>query len=102
MTLVRKSCLLAVSLFTVATASAVASGKQLNQDQVRDALKSGEIRSLDDVTAIATKAVPGQIIKVEIERSHGILVYEFKIIGTNGRIREIKINAKTLDVLEIE
>jgi len=102
LTLVRMSRLLIVSLFAVAASQALASGKKLNQDQVRDALKSGEIRSLDDVTAVASKALPGQVIKVEVERSHGVLVYEFKIIGTNGRIREIKINAKTLDVLEIE
>lgn len=102
MTLSQTSRLLAIALLTLSAGHTHASGKRLDQDQVREAVNAGEIRPLDEVTAIATNAVPGQVIKVEVERSHGVLVYELKIIGNHGRVREIKINAKTLDILEIE
>lgn len=85
-----------------APVAALADGKRLDQDQVREAVAAGQIRPLDEVMATAAKALPGQVIKVEVERSHGRIVYELKILGNEGRVREIKIDAATLGILEIE
>lgn len=72
------------------------------QDQILEAVKRGEIRPLLDIQAAAEKAVPGQIVGVEIERRKGRLVYEFKIIAAGGRVREVYVDAATLDIVKVE
>jgi uncharacterized membrane protein YkoI len=76
--------------------------KNLNQDQVHELVKSGEIRPLDDVLAAAAKVVPGQVIKVEVERKRGRLIYELKIISDRGRVHEVYVDAATLDIVKVE
>lgn len=80
----------------------LADGKKLNQDQVLEAVKNGQIRPLADVLAAAAVAVPGRVIRVDIERKHGRTVYEVKIIGNHGRVREVYIDAASLEVLKVE
>jgi uncharacterized membrane protein YkoI len=72
------------------------------QDAVREALKKGEIQPLSKVLAIAAEQVPGDVLKVELEREDGILIYEVKVLTSAGRVREITINAKTGAVLSVE
>ncbi|GAA0122679.1 MAG: PepSY domain-containing protein [Clostridium argentinense] len=49
----------------------------------------------------ALREVPGQVIKVELDIEYGILVYEVTIRTQTG-IYEVKIDADTGKVLEIE
>jgi uncharacterized membrane protein YkoI len=78
-------------------------GKQrLNQDQVREAVKSGQMRPLVDVLAVAQNVIAGTVVGVEVERRRGKIVYEIKIIADRGRVREVYIDAATLDVVEVE
>lgn len=72
------------------------------QDQVLEAVRRGEIRPFAEIQAAAEKIMQGQIVGVEIERRKGRLVYEFKIIVTGGRVREVYVDAATLDIVKIE
>jgi uncharacterized membrane protein YkoI len=72
------------------------------QDQILEAVRRGEIRPLLEIQAAAEKAVSGQIVGVEIERRKGRFVYEFKIIAAGGRVREVYVDAATLDIVKIE
>lgn len=72
------------------------------QDCALNALAGGEIRPLTDVLAVAREKLPGEVIKVELEREDGVWVYEVKVLTTSGRRREIEINAKTLAVIKID
>jgi uncharacterized membrane protein YkoI len=78
------------------------SKKRLNQDEVHEAVKSGQIRPLDEALAAAAKVLPGQVLKVEIERKRGGLIYEIKIVAGQGRVREVELDASTLEVLKVE
>jgi len=51
-------------------------------------------------TALAAK--PGQVIKVEAKTEKGVPVYEFDIVGADGRAWDIECNANTGKVTEIE
>ncbi|MBV6416746.1 MAG: hypothetical protein CMLOHMNK_01361 [Steroidobacteraceae bacterium] len=77
-------------------------GEKGEQDIVREALRRGEVLPLAKVLAIAAAQVPGDVIEVELESKHGVLVYEIKVLTDTGRVREIKINAGTGAVLKIE
>jgi hypothetical protein len=71
--------------------------------KVKDADLPGlaKISFLDAVHA-ATAAVPGQIIKAELEIEDGNLMYSFEIVGTNKAITEVEIDAGNGKVLGTE
>lgn len=73
-----------------------------SQDCARDAFQSGEIRPLAEVIAAARAKVPGEVVKVELEREHGVWVYEIKILTSEGRRREVEIDAKTLEIRDVD
>jgi uncharacterized membrane protein YkoI len=74
-----------------------------NYDALQQAVKQGEIRSLSDIlTATRDKLPAGEVIGAEIERKHGLWVYELKIVGNEGRVYEVKVDARTGDVGKIE
>ena len=75
---------------------------EVNQDQILEALKRNEIRPLSEVMAVAEKAMPGQIVGVKVKRINNNFVYEFKIITAGGRLREIYIDAATLEIERVE
>lgn len=72
------------------------------QDCALDAFKGGEIRPLPEVLAVARQKLPGEVVKVELEREDGIWVYEIKILTPSGKRREIEIDARTLAVIKID
>lgn len=74
----------------------------VHQDEVLQALKRNEIRPLAEIVAAAEKVMPGPVIGVKVKRESGRLVYELKIIAPEGRIREVYVDAATLDIVKIE
>lgn len=86
----------------VAAAKDDKSNCKREQDCALQALKSGEIRPLTDVLAVARDKLPGEIIKVELDRDDGVWVYEIKVLTDSGKRREIEINAQTLAVIKID
>lgn len=71
-----------------------------SQNCALDARKQGEIRPLSEVLAVARQRLPGEVIKIELDRDDGVWVYEIKILTPKGRRREIEINAQTLEVIK--
>ncbi|MCR2042681.1 PepSY domain-containing protein [Anaerosalibacter massiliensis] len=51
---------------------------------------------------IALRHVPGEVLKVELDTENGILVYEITIRTYTGMYYEVKIDANTGEVIEIE
>jgi uncharacterized membrane protein YkoI len=68
----------------------------------REALRRGEILPLSQILAIVQRRVPGDVIDVELDRHHGQWRYEVKVLTSTGRVREVKLNARTGEVQEIE
>ena len=65
-------------------------------DIVREALRRGEVLPLGEILAIAEQHVPGDVIEVELESDRKqALVYEIKILTRTGRVREVRIDART-------
>jgi uncharacterized membrane protein YkoI len=75
---------------------------EVHQDEVRDALKRNQIRPMSEVLAVAERVMPGQMIGVKVLRLDGTLVYEFKIINEMGRLREVYVDAVTLEIVKVE
>lgn len=93
-------------LITVAVAGILSGVPNLShgseQELARQALERGEIRPLDQVLRVARERVPGEVVKVELEREDGRWVYEIKILTESGKRREVEIDANSLEVLEVD
>ena len=57
---------------------------------------------LEEAQRIALSHVPGEIVTVEIDRDEGIDVFEVHVLAQNGRLRELKLDARDGRLLEIE
>jgi uncharacterized membrane protein YkoI len=55
-----------------------------------------------NIQAIALAAIPGQVVKVELENEHGKDIYEIKILAHSGRVIELEIDAVTGTILKQE
>jgi uncharacterized membrane protein YkoI len=73
-----------------------------DQQAASKALARGEILPIIRVLGIATARVPGDVLKVKLERKSFGFQYEVKILAHNGRVREIEIDARTGAVRSIE
>jgi uncharacterized membrane protein YkoI len=96
------SCALAALL--VLSSHAFADERERNSDHeaVRGALMRKEILPLTRILAIAAERAPGDVLRIELDRERGALVYEVKILARDGRVREVNIDAKSGAVLKVE
>lgn len=96
----RISALLAMLLATamlVAAAPPPAAARDkddVRRDQVRRAVEAGEIRSLADILDAVSGKLPGDVVGVEIENKNGSWLYELRVVGSQGRIFEVYIDAR--------
>ena len=96
--------LLAAALLvgTAPTALAKDKDKVAEQKAASEALARGEILPIVRVLGIATARVPGDVLKVKLEREKFGFKYEVKILARNGRVREVELDARTGKILSIE
>ena len=74
-------------------------GQSHDADDAARSLKSGEILALRDLARSVTARYPGEIIGTEFKTKKNVPLYEFYILQKNGRVREVKVNAKTGRIL---
>jgi uncharacterized membrane protein YkoI len=73
-----------------------------DHDRAREALERGEILPMSQILARVETQMPGEVIEVELEREHGRLVYELKVLAPNGRVSEVLVDAATAEILGLE
>ena len=67
--------------------------------EARRLLDSGEILPLEVILNNVRQTYPGRVLDIELEREDGQIAYEVEILGTDGVVTEVYINAKTGKVL---
>lgn len=77
-----------------------AADEKIGQDEVRAAVRRGEMRSLSEIEDLLREKLPGEAIKVEIEREHGRWIYEFKVLDRGGQRFDVYVDARTGEILE--
>lgn len=91
---------------TVGTLSSTraATSKPGDHDYAREALRRGEILPLTRILPIVQQRVPGNVIEIELDdHDEGRRIeYEIKVLTPAGRVIEVKINARTGQIREIE
>lgn len=71
------------------------SGKKKDQDDVRDAVKKGDIISLERAMKSLREHQSGRIIDASLRTKGRDIVYSFKLKTDDGKIRRIEMNART-------
>ena len=70
--------------------------------EARRLLDSGEILPLEVILNNVRQTFPGRILDVELEKEDSHIVYEVEILGEDGVVSEIYINARTGKVLSVK
>jgi len=70
--------------------------------EIRTAVQRGEIMPLPRILKLAQAQVKGNVLEVELEHERGRITYEIKILAGNGRVREVKLDARNGTLIEIE
>jgi uncharacterized membrane protein YkoI len=81
---------------------AIASVHARDHDEARRAVEAGEIRPLTEILNLIQGKLPGEIVRVKIEREHGLWVYEFRVVNREGRLFEVYVNARTGEIKRIK
>jgi uncharacterized membrane protein YkoI len=90
---------LAVALLSLAALAASArADDDRDHDVARHAVERGEIKPLAEILQMVRDKLPGEIAGVKIERKGGRLVYELRIVGAQGRLVEVHVDAATGEI----
>lgn len=73
-----------------------------DQALARSALRRGAVQPLRKMLDAAIARVPGEVVKVELEIERGRIVYEIKILATNGMLRKARFDAQSGALIGIE
>lgn len=87
---------------TVLTTIEPSPARASDQDAVRGAVESGEIRPLTDILAIVRDKLPGKVVGVKIERKRDRWVYEFRAADAGGRLFEVYVDARSGEIERIK
>ncbi len=98
----RTGLILAAALAAMAitaTPPAVADEDHVAARRLRE---SGEILSLEKIAEHARSAKAGEILETEFEQKKGRYIYEVEILDKDGQVWELKLDAKTGDLIKME
>ena len=96
--MVRRSFLIAAALCACGPALA----DPASHDEARRALERGEVKPLAEILQRVQPDLGGEVVSVELERKHGAWVYEFRVLGADGRRRDFYVDALTGDIRRIK
>jgi uncharacterized membrane protein YkoI len=69
----------------------------------RQALAEGRIRPLTEIMESFKAQFAGKIVGVELKaKAKKPIVYEFKVVTPDGKLKEVKVDAATAKIIKIE
>ncbi len=87
-----------IGSFVVLGATAWADEKE---GTVADLAKESKT-TIDQAIKTASEKVPGTVVEAELEKKHGKTVWEVEVLGANGNVTEVHIDAATGAVIDTE
>lgn len=63
---------------------------------------SGEILALEEIVKHARSAKSGELLETDLEHKQGRYIYEVEILDKAGQVWEIKLDAATGQLIEME
>ncbi len=82
--------------------SGIAPAAARDHDDARQAVEAGEIRPLAEILNIVRGKLPGEVIRVKLERKEGRWVYEFRVVDGKGRLFEVYVAARSGEIERVK
>lgn len=92
---------LVIAVLVAGLATGAGASEQVSQDDILAAVRRGDIRPLSEIEDAVRGKLPGEVIKVEVERERGVWTYEFKTLDGKGRRHDVHVDALSGKILEI-
>ncbi len=80
----------------------VTASEDVDHAEIRDLVEQGQILALESIMLQFPEKRYGKLLDLEVEREHGIIVYEFEFLRSDGSIVEIEVDARNGKILQQE
>ena len=88
--------------FLLSGLSSISRASDDDREAARKLLQSGEILPLETILEMARAIQPGQVLEVEFESKRERYIYELEILDETGVVYELKLDARTGELLKRE
>jgi uncharacterized membrane protein YkoI len=58
--------------------------------------------TIDQAIKTASEKVPGKVVEAELEKKHGMLVWEVEVVTPENKVMEVHIDAESGAVIDVE
>lgn len=95
-----------IVVLTVGTVLALGSpawsDKKKDEDGNMAALATDAKVTIYQAIKTASEKIPGTVVEAELEKKHGKTVWEVEVLGADGRVTEVHIDAATGAIIDTE
>jgi hypothetical protein len=99
--IVLRSQFAAIALFLPLLAPLATQAGEREQNELHREVERGEVRPLSDILAVVRKRLPGDVVKIEVERRDGRWLYEIRVVDDKGRVFEVHVDASNATIERI-
>ena len=71
------------------------------EDKITDLVKDAKV-TINQAIKTASEKVPGMVVEAELEKEHGKTVWEVEVLGSDGNVTEVHIDATSGAVIDTE
>ncbi len=75
--------------------------KKEKEAPITELVKDAKV-PIDQAVKTATDTVPGTVVEAELEKKHGKTVWEVEVVGSDGSVTEVHIDAADGTVIDTE
>ena len=93
--------LVGVSLIATGPAWSDKKGKHEDEGNIAEMAKEAKV-TVDQAIKTATEKVQGTVVEAELEKKHDKTVWEVEVVGADGKVSEVHIDAATGAVIDVE
>lgn len=97
----RAHTLIALLALCLVVGSSTVAWSDDKEGNIADLVKEAKVTA-DQAIKTAMEKVPGTVVEAELEKKHGKTVWEVEILGADGKVTEVHIDAATGTVIDTE
>jgi uncharacterized membrane protein YkoI len=87
--------------FSLLLGSGTAAWSDDKEGKITDLVKDAKVTA-EQAIKTAMEKVPGTVVEAELEKKHGKTVWEVEILGADGKVTEVHIDAASGMVIDTE
>lgn len=85
----------ALALLVFALVGTTLHAHEADHERARAAVAAGDVLPLQQLLRELSPPLSGEVLEVELERDGGRWIYELKVLQPGGRLRKLKVDART-------